>query len=342
MQKTNLSIDPYYDDFDESKNFHRILFRAGYSVQGRELTQMQTILQNQIERFGSHVFKEGSPVSGAQTNYYNDVVYVKLESTHDGQVVDVEALDGEEIVDLGGRGVRARIIAVEEEGTDSPTLMIRYVSGEEFEPSDIIALSSATSSGVATIRSEIDALGTGSIVALQEGIFYVRGHFVHTPQQIVILDKYGVTPTYDVGLEITEDIVTEADDTSLLDPALDASNYQAPGAHRFTINLTFNKRTPSSVDLDEFIRLMKIEDGEIIEWVRYPIYNELEKTLARRTYDESGNYTVRSFRATVSEDESNNAQYIITLDPGKAYVFGFEFETIAPTEITVAKPRTFE
>jgi hypothetical protein len=342
MQKTNLSIDPYYDDFDESKNFHRILFRAGYSVQGRELTQMQTILQNQIERFGSHVFKEGSPVSGAQTNYYNDVVYVKLESTHDGQVVDVEALDGEEIVDFGGRGVRARIIAVEEEGTDSPTLMIRYVSGEEFEPSDIIALSSATSSGVATIRSEIDALGTGSIVALQEGIFYVRGHFVHTPQQIVILDKYGVTPTYDVGLEITEDIVTEADDTSLLDPALDASNYQAPGAHRFTINLTFNKRTPSSVDLDEFIRLMKIEDGEIIEWVRYPIYNELEKTLARRTYDESGNYTVRSFRATVSEDESNNAQYIITLDPGKAYVFGFEFETIAPTEITVAKPRTFE
>ena len=45
-------VSPYYDDFDETKNFHRILFRPGYAVQARELTQIQTIMQNQIERFG--------------------------------------------------------------------------------------------------------------------------------------------------------------------------------------------------------------------------------------------------------------------------------------------------
>ena len=54
---TNFNVDPYYDDFNESKNFHRILYRPGLAVQGRELTQMQTILQNQIDRFGEHVFK---------------------------------------------------------------------------------------------------------------------------------------------------------------------------------------------------------------------------------------------------------------------------------------------
>ena len=57
---TNLNVDPYYDDFDETKNFHRMLFRPGLAVQARELTQMQTMLQNQIDRFGEHVFKEGS------------------------------------------------------------------------------------------------------------------------------------------------------------------------------------------------------------------------------------------------------------------------------------------
>ena len=54
---TNFNVSPYYDDFAESKNFHRVLFRPSYAVQGRELTQLQTILQNQVERFGEHVFK---------------------------------------------------------------------------------------------------------------------------------------------------------------------------------------------------------------------------------------------------------------------------------------------
>ena len=57
---TDLNIDPYYDDFDEGKNFHRLLFRPGFAVQARELTQLQSILQNQIDRFGEHIFKEGS------------------------------------------------------------------------------------------------------------------------------------------------------------------------------------------------------------------------------------------------------------------------------------------
>ena len=46
---TLFNYDPYYDDFDEDKNFMRVLFRPGYSVQARELTQLQTILANQIE-----------------------------------------------------------------------------------------------------------------------------------------------------------------------------------------------------------------------------------------------------------------------------------------------------
>ena len=54
-QKTDLNISPYYDDFDESKNFHKILYRAGRPVQARELTQSQSLLQNQVQRFGDHM-----------------------------------------------------------------------------------------------------------------------------------------------------------------------------------------------------------------------------------------------------------------------------------------------
>ena len=71
---TNFFIDPYYDDFNESKNFHRILFKPGLAVQARELTQLQTILQNQIDRFGEHIFQEGSIVRGCYF-YYNKYKY---------------------------------------------------------------------------------------------------------------------------------------------------------------------------------------------------------------------------------------------------------------------------
>ena len=49
---TDFNVDPYYDDYDESKEFYRILFRPGYAVQAREVTHLQTILQKQIERNG--------------------------------------------------------------------------------------------------------------------------------------------------------------------------------------------------------------------------------------------------------------------------------------------------
>ena len=42
-------VTPYFDDYSEDKNFHRVLFKPGVAVQSRELTQSQTILQNQIK-----------------------------------------------------------------------------------------------------------------------------------------------------------------------------------------------------------------------------------------------------------------------------------------------------
>ena len=81
-QKTDLNVSPYYDDFAEDKSFHRILFKPSAAIQARELTQLQSILQNQIERFGSHMFKEGAIILGARTNYDNQYFGVRVEDTN--------------------------------------------------------------------------------------------------------------------------------------------------------------------------------------------------------------------------------------------------------------------
>lgn len=79
MENTNLNVAPYYDDFAEDKNFHRVLFRPGYSVQARELTALQSILQNQVERHGRHMFKEGTIVIPGATGFTTEYYAVKLE-----------------------------------------------------------------------------------------------------------------------------------------------------------------------------------------------------------------------------------------------------------------------
>jgi len=89
------NAEPYWDDFDATngaleKNYMRILFRPGYAVQARELTQIQSILQNQIKQFGNHIFQDGSPVVGGHLTLDRGVRYVKLEKQYNGQDIDLD------------------------------------------------------------------------------------------------------------------------------------------------------------------------------------------------------------------------------------------------------------
>ena len=101
-QQTNLNVSPYFDDFDPSDNYHKVLFKPGYPVQARELTGLQSILQNQIERFGQHFFKEGAKVIPGNTAYSREYAAIELNNTHLGVPVDfyVEQLIGRKIIGL--------------------------------------------------------------------------------------------------------------------------------------------------------------------------------------------------------------------------------------------------
>ena len=87
-QQTNLNVSPYFDDFDENDNYYRVLFKPGYPVQARELTGLQSILQNQIDKFGQHFFKEGAKVIPGNTAYSQSYYAVELNNTHLGVPVE--------------------------------------------------------------------------------------------------------------------------------------------------------------------------------------------------------------------------------------------------------------
>ena len=100
----NLNQAPYFDDYDAEKQFYRVMFKPGYAIQARELTQLQSILQNQVESFGDNVFKEGSIVKGCNFTELDDLQYVKLNDGPTGFNAEsfistsaVETLAGQEV-----------------------------------------------------------------------------------------------------------------------------------------------------------------------------------------------------------------------------------------------------
>ena len=336
---TNFNVNPYYDDYDEDKKFLRVLFKPGYAVQARELTQAQTILQKQVERFGSAGYKNGSVVTGAET-FAQDATYIKLNSSYLGTDIIANNFTGMTILS-NDESKRAEVIRVYEAdlGTGDPiTLMVKQLYGDAFVAADVIK-TNENSPYYAEIAAS--GVGTGQIFSVTEGIFYYEGFFIKNSQQTVATSKYdNIASNRKIGFEIVETLVKSTSDTSLLDPAQDASNYQAPGADRFKIDLVLATRALDSTDTTKFIEISRIVSGETIRTADTGISAIIEDELARRTYDESGNYTVRPFILSMETNSANNDNMDIILSPGKAYVYGYEYGTSSPTTITIDKPRT--
>jgi len=333
--ETNFNVNPYYDDYDEDKKFLRMLFKPGYAVQARELTQLQTILQKQSERFGNHVFKNGSVVTGGQT-FLQNATYINLSSTYASTEIVANNFLGQTILS-NDESKRAEVIKVYDavEGGDPITLMVKQVYGDAFTSSETIKTNETS-----PVYANTTGVGTGQTYSVTEGVFFYDGFFIQNDAQTIATSKYNNnTANARIGFEITESIVTPSSDTSLLDPAQDASNYQAPGSDRFKIDLVLASRSLSSTDDTQFIELSRVEEGLLTRNYILPIYSVLEDTLARRTYDESGNYTIRQFNLSLDTNTSNSANMDVVLSPGKAYIYGYEYETISPSVVTIEKPR---
>lgn len=322
----NFNVSPYWDDFDEAKKFLRVLFRPGVAVQARELTQLQTILQNQVSRLGNHLFEEGSMVIPGSLSFDDNASYIKLQNLNaSSQDIStfLSEFEGKTIVGQTS-GVKAVVVkATLSAGADPHTLHIKYIdsgtatTAKTFTDNESI-LSVADTPRSARLLSSA-ATGTGSLVSIQSGIYYIYGYFVLVDSQVIVLDKYSTTPSYRVGLRATETLVTSAEDASLNDNAQGSFNFAAPGAHRYKITLTLEKIALDSILDESFIELLRVNSGDIEYRVVKTDYSELEKTLARRTYDESGNYTVRPFNISVKEYRNNDRGQWVA---GRSYLTG--------------------
>ena len=367
--KTDFNVAPYWDDFSISADFYRVLFRPGFAVQARELTTLQTILQNQIEQFGNHFFKEGTIVIPGSVGYDPSYYAVKIQSTYGADTVaDYLSQYNGSVITGATSGVTAEVIgyAVTDSTTGDPdTLFVKYVSTSTVDNATVtftddelisadkiingIAAGTATSQLLAT-----SATATGSAAAITEGIFFVRGFMCRTDTQTITLDKYTNTPSYRIGFTITESIITPEEDPLLLDNAAGSSNYAAKGAYRFKINLTLAKKSLTDTSDANFVELARVKEGLIVHRKKATEYTIVADMIARRTDDESGDYVVKHFDIEPREslsDGTNRGVYtaaqggletqcVHVIAPGKAYVNGYEVDLQNTSYVSFNKART--
>ena len=192
------------------------------------------------------------------------------------------------------------------------------------------------------------------------GVFFIRGNFVTVQSQLLILDQYGTQPSYRIGLLINEELISSDIDPQLTDNAQGFNNYTAPGADRLKISCTLVKKDSDDFNDENFVQLAEVQRGLLRTKIDDTKYNLLGDELAKRTFEESGNYYINEFVTSVKESlnnqEGNRGVYepgqitvggnvpsddllVYKVSPGKAYVKGYEVDIRSPSLIDVRKPR---
>ena len=349
--ETNLNTPPYYDDFDANNNFYRVLFRPSTAVQARELTQLQSILQDQVEKFGKHIFVEGSIIDGCGITFDDRLDYIKiLDNYSNGTAISsVADFIGKKVYSSNTLLEAIIVNAVEGFEAANPdlnTLYIKYINSgtyannspqKKYDPNQIVQIRTVANTlfGTVTVgNSSVNSVGVGYTVSVTEGTIFQKGFFVRVEPQTTIVTKYNNQPDkLSVGFKTNESIITSDSDEELLDNALGSPNYNAPGANRLKLSANLVVRatdntsiTANTANTDNFFSIVDFESGRAAVIRTEPEYAKLGRQLAKRTYEESGNYIIDPFELAVTANTSNSTYHVLSVDKGLGYPLGYRVE----------------
>lgn len=360
----NLNVSPYWNDFDPNKNYYATLFKPGHALQARELTGIQSSISDQIEQLAGKFLSPGDVVTPGEFSYAKKVAYVKIRSVT-GSLSDYV---GSTLTGVTSNVTAKVLSVVEATETDSITFFVSYNSAgtsniaTTFQEGETVNSDGKNTPsavvGVSGIDKPVDspAMGYGCLFSVSNGSYFVNGFMVRNYDQSIIVSKYTIDPSCQIGFIVNESFVTSNEDPSLLDNAQGSSNFSAPGADRLKIHLTLAK-LDLEVTVPNFIRLATIIQGNLqgsptqtIKW------DWLYDILARRTFNESGDYIVKDFTVQPMEypntdeldglfnaDENGyyqpipgsgnldlltyeqaDSNYVLNVSDGLAYVQGYE------------------
>lgn len=364
---TDLSHSPYWDDYNPNKQFYKILFVPKKAVQVREMNQLQTMIQQQISRFGNHVFKDGSVVTGCNIVHIPHFDYVRVTNFVDqsgNPDFQTETLK-EFLLVSPTTGLRASINLVKfgYVGTypDTSVFYVNYLNKgrdlsdnpvEVFQPGEILDIYTTQQDKFGTLNPGylynqipvldpgIDQQATGQAygVYVGDGVVYQKGYFVNVLPHTILVKPYDTDVNQMmVGFRTNESIVTSYQDQSLIDPA-DTSNRNGIGANRLKLNPELISIHKGSVEpTDNFFPIIEFGNEQApVKQNTDPAYAKLGEALSQRMYEESGDYYVKPF-IVGTKQTANTQNFAYRIDPGIAYVKGNRVQLVGSIDLEAAR-----
>ncbi len=355
----NLNIAPYFDDFNIEKQFYKILFKPAYAIQARELTQLQTILQNQVEQFGDNIYQEGSIVKGCNFTNLNSLQFVKLTDKTGfdpetfipavaDEVISGSTVEIETKYEIEGQisGLKASIIfaarGFETRPPNLNTFFVNYLNSNEtsgyksFIAGEELVINKYRYNGSTIIETVLSVqttqvtqlpAPTGKSFGIQAaaGVIFQKGHFLFAADQTLIVAPYTDQPDdLSVGYEVSETIVSSLQDSSLFDNANGSENENAPGADRFKMVPTLTVKDTAVADIDAgFFTLIRYQNGSAVTLRDVAQFNSINEELAKRTYETNGDYIVDDFKVLM---ERRGTDLTALVGKGSAYIKGYKIE----------------
>ena len=330
----------YKDDFRDSDQYYRILFNSGRALQARELTQMQTIIQEEMAKFARNIFIEGAPVRPGGI-LLDEPNFIKVSSITIPSGSTLSDIVGVELtVTSGGPAIKARVLeVVAAENGDPITLYVTYTDTTAATAStNRITVQDADQLTFGDWEVNVETAGQGLKASCASGEYFAAGHFVFVKPQTIFIDKYRKNVTKNLGFKITQQVVKETDNDALYDNQGASPNIAAPGAHRLQIVLTLTVIPEEDVD-NNYVYAAKIYKGGLQDiQTKTDGYNAIYDLMALRTKEESGNYVTNNYTAKLLDIDGNDSNFYLEISRGTAYVDGYRLDT-PPQLMTIPKAR---
>ena len=188
----NLFLTQYKDDYRDSDNYYQILFNSGRGLQNRELNQLQTIINRDMDAMQGGIYRAGASVSGGDIDVRKDVKFVKLDTSTNGLPATPTSIENENFTESTSGIIIKVLKVVTATGSDPATLFVQILDANGEVPTDTTAavnltpgrsITGATSGTVLDIQTTNTllnpAIGQSCVVEQAEGRFYVDGHAVY-------------------------------------------------------------------------------------------------------------------------------------------------------------------
>ena len=363
----DLSRSPYYDDFSANDNYYQVLFRPAVAVQTRELNQFQSILQDQIAKFGRNILKDGTIVEGCPFSIDNRYTFVKINDNYaNGTAFTISNFKNLYVQNING--LTAIIVdtmaGFQSQDPYTNTLYIKYLNSviasngsqqsvfSNSEPLTLLTLSDIPLGNISVFTPNIAnpnsiSTGVGYAFSCGAGTIFKDNYFISVEPQTIVVDQFSNFPDgVAVGFLSSENIITPEANSQLNDNSVGSPNYAAPGAHRYQLipqlavmeTISISNNTP-------FFILASFQDGAPITIKNDTQYSIIGAEMARRMYETNGDFIVNPFILTTEPKATTDPNYAImdnlVCSSGLGYVKGYRAQYLNQVTTNLQKATSF-